>query len=405
MSSRIPTAVAEESRIALRKIYFLLGLGVMAWAPRFPELQDQLNLSASRFGFLLSFSSAGSIIAFSLMGHLVHAFGAKPVLYISGVFTYSAMVAVTLSNSPLVFQFTLILFSASVVGYNVALNSQSILIQNSLDRPVLGQFHGSWSAGAFLTSGFSGIVAPLISLQLHILTLALILLPLAAYQTSKLIDVKFDPAADDERPAKQSIPPIWKAPKLQWILSIGMTCGVLIEFTGADWITIYTHENLGVPTGPDAIPITVFMFAIIVGRLNTDRLAQAIGMDNLVRISGYVGFIGGAIAVAGSHVMKDIGVWQALLVATFGYFLAGLGTACMTPAFFSAGSRIKESPAAVTLSRMAMLNHVFVWNFKLLIAALAGAFGMQVALLIPALAILAVVVLAKYVKPETEVRT
>jgi MFS family permease len=405
MSSRIPTAIAEESRIALRKIYFLLGLGVMAWAPRFPELQEQLNLSASRFGFLLSFSSAGSIIAFSLMGHLVHAFGAKPVLYIAGVATYAAMVAVTLSNSPLVFQFTLILFSASVVGYNVALNAQSILIQNSLKRPVLGQFHGSWSAGAFLTSGFSGIVAPLISLQLHILALALILFPLAAYQTNKLVDVKYDPTQEDDRPVKQSVPPIWKAPKLQWILSIGMTLGVLIEFTGADWITIFTHEHLNVPTGPDAIPITVFMFAIIVGRLNTDRLAQAIGMDNLVRISGYVGFIGGTIAVAGSHFMRDIGVWQALLVATFGYFLAGLGTACMTPAFFSAGSRIKESPAAVTLSRMAMLNHVFVWNFKLLIAAMAGVFGMQVALLIPAIAILAVVALAKYVKPLSEIRS
>jgi MFS family permease len=405
MSSRIPTAVAEESRIALRKIYFLLGLGIMAWAPRFPELQEQLDISASRFGFLLSFSSAGSIIAFSLMGHLVHAFGAKPVLYISGVCTYSAMVVVTLSNSPLVFQFTLILFSASVVGYNVALNAQSILIQNSLNRQILGQFHGSWSAGAFLTSGFSGIVAPLVSLQLHILTLALILFPIATYQTKKLVDIKYDPAQEDKQQAKQSIPPIWKAPKLQWILSIGMTLGVLIEFTGADWITIYTHEHLNVPTGPDAIPITVFMFAIIVGRLNTDRLAQAIGMDNLVRISGYIGFIGATIAVTGSHFMRDVGIWQALLVATFGYFLAGLGTACMTPAFFSAGSRIKESPAAVTLSRMAMLNHVFVWNFKLLIAALAGAFGMQVALLIPAIAMLAVVVLAKYVKPSTEIRS
>lgn len=399
MSDLLAPEVAERSRIALRKIYFYLGLGVMAWAPRFPELQDQLNLSASRFGFLLSFSSAGSIVAFGLMGHLVHRWGAKPVLYLFGLFTYAAMVIVTLSSSPLLFQLTLILFSASVVGYNVALNAQSILIQNSLNRSVLGQFHGTWSAGAFLTSGLSGIVAPLISLQLHMFVLAAVLLPLSTYETTKLVERKSLTVPKLAESAKESIPPIWKAPKLQWILSIGMTSGVLVEFIGADWITIYTHEHLNVPTGPDAIPITVFMFAIIIGRLNTDRLARAIGMDNLVRISGYVGFIGGIIAIAGSHFLREIGVWQALLVAAFGYFLAGLGTACMTPAFFSAGSWIAQTPAAVTLSRMAMMNHVFVWNLKLLIAGLAGAFGMQIALLIPAVTMLLTVYLAKFVKP------
>lgn len=403
MINLIPVETAEKSRIALRKIYFLMGLGIMAWAPRFPELQEQLNLSASRFGFLLSSGTAGSILALSLMGHLVHVFGAKPILYISGVFTYTTMVIVTLSQSPIVFQITLILFSASIVAYGVALNAQSVLIQNSLNRPVLGQFHGSWSAGAFLTSGLSGIVAPLVSLQLHILVLALILFPIATYQTSKLID--FKPAEiSDELPNRQQIPPVWRAPKLQWLLSIGMTCGILMELVAADWITIYTHEHLSVPTGPDAIPITVFMLAIIIGRLNTDRLAQAIGLDNLVRISGYVGFIGGVIAITGSHIMRDVGMWQALLVAAFGYFLAGLGTACMTPAFFSAGSRINSSPAAVTLSRMAMLSHIFAWNFKLLIAALAAAFGMHIALLIPAFTLLAAVMFAKYVLAKPAVQ-
>lgn len=397
MINQIPPETVEKSRIALRKLYFLLGMGLLAWVPRFPELQEQLNLSASRFGFLLSSGSVGSIIAFSIMGHLVHAYGAKPVLYITGVSTYTAMGAITFSQSTLVFQIILILFAASIVGYNVALSEQSILIQNSLNRPVLGQFHAGWSAGAFLTSGFSGIIAPIIALQTHILMLALILFPISTYQIYKLHDFKPDIPIDSS-PIRQEIPPIWRAPKLQWILSIGMTCGVLIEFIGGDWITIYTHEHLNVPTGPDAIPITVFMLAIIIGRLNTDRMAAEIGMDNLVRISGYIGFIGGVIAITGSHFMRDVGIWQALLVIASGYFLAGLGTACIVPAFFSAGSRIIGSPAAVTLSRIAMLNTFFIWNFKLLIAALAAAFGMHIALLIPAFTLLVVVALAKYVK-------
>lgn len=400
MANLITIEQAEQSRKALLRIYFILGIGVMAWVPRFPELQDQLGISASYFGFLLSFGSGGAIVAYSVMGHLVHRWGSKPSMYLFGVLTYFLMVAITFSQSPFVFQILVTTFSAAVVAYNVALNAQTILIQRSLNRPVLGQFHGSWSIGALLTSGFSGIIAPLISIQVHMLVLALILLPIAHWQTTKLVDAKL--GKDEDGGIKlQSIPPVWRAPKLQWILSIGMTCGILIDVIGADWLTIYTHEHLGVPTGPDAIPITVFMLAVIIGRLNTDRLAQAIGMDNLVRISGYVGFLGGLVAIAGSHFMREIGIWQALLIATFGYFLAGLGTACMTPAFFSAGSFITSSPAAVTLSRMSMMNHVFIWNGKLLIAGIAGAFGMQYALLIPAFALLITVALAKYVKPPT----
>jgi MFS family permease len=400
MSENISLDQAERSRLALRRIYFILGIGVMAWVPRFPELQDQLGISASYFGFLLSFGSGGAIVAYSVMGHFVHRWGSKPAMYMFGALTYISMVAVTYSESPFVFQLLVTIFSAAVVAYNVALNAQTILIQRSLNRPVLGQFHGSWSAGALLTSGFSGIIAPLVPLQIHMLVLAIVLLPLAHWQTNTLIDAKSG-NAEIEESKPTSVPPIWRAPKLQWILSIGMTCGILIDIIGADWLTIYTHEHLGVPTGPDAIPITVFMLAVIIGRLNTDRLAQSIGMDNVVRISGYVGFLGGIVAIAGSHLMREVGVWQSLLVATFGYFLAGLGTACMTPAFFSAGSWITSTPAAVTLSRMSMMNHVLIWNGKLLIAGIAGAFGMQFALLLPAFALLVTVALAKYVKPPT----
>lgn len=398
MSNSVSVEQAERSRLALRRLFFMLGVGIMAWVPRFPEIQDQLGISTSYFGFLLSFGSFGAIVAYSVMGNFVHRLGAKVSMYLFGATTHFFMVAVTFSQSPLVFQVLVTVFTASIVAYSVALNAHTITIQRDVGRPIIGQFHASWSIGAFLTFGFSGIIAPLIPIQVHILVLALVLAPIAIWKTSQIIDVESVPDSQGEV-KRQSIPPIWRAPKLQWILSIAMTFGILTEVIGADWLTIYTHEHLGVPTGPDAIPITVFMLALIIGRLNTDRLAQAIGMDNVVRISGYVGFSGGFIAIAGSHFMREVGVWQALLVATFGYFLAGLGTASMTPAFFSAGSWITSSPAAVTLSRMSMMSHIFIWNGKILIAGVAGAFGMQVALLIPAFAMLLTVALARYVKP------
>ena len=70
----------------LRSTYFLFGFGIMALAPRFPELKANLHLGNGQFGSLLSTGSIGSIISLLTMGHVVHRYGNK-IIYFASVST------------------------------------------------------------------------------------------------------------------------------------------------------------------------------------------------------------------------------------------------------------------------------------------------------------------------------
>ena len=70
----------------LRYTYFLFGFGIMALAPRFPELKANLNLGNGQFGSILSTGSIGSIISLLTMGHVVHRYGNK-IIYFTSIIT------------------------------------------------------------------------------------------------------------------------------------------------------------------------------------------------------------------------------------------------------------------------------------------------------------------------------
>ena len=71
------TPAASRELKYLRALYFLFGVLIMSWLPRFPEVKVNLGLSNGAFGSLMSLSAVGSLISLFTVGHLVHNFGAK----------------------------------------------------------------------------------------------------------------------------------------------------------------------------------------------------------------------------------------------------------------------------------------------------------------------------------------
>lgn len=69
-------------RKVLAALFFLFGVEIIAWVPRFPEVKDNLGLSKGQFGTLLSASVIGSVIGLLTVGHIVHRFGTQKSWYI-----------------------------------------------------------------------------------------------------------------------------------------------------------------------------------------------------------------------------------------------------------------------------------------------------------------------------------
>ena len=67
----------------LKTLFFLFGIQIMSWVPRFPEVKANLQLSNGQFGSLLSLGSIGNLTSLLIVGHLVHKFGARQIMQIA----------------------------------------------------------------------------------------------------------------------------------------------------------------------------------------------------------------------------------------------------------------------------------------------------------------------------------
>ena len=55
------TLNAKKELNLLRVLFFLFGLGIMSWVPRFPEVKAALHLTNGGFGSLISSGAIGSV--------------------------------------------------------------------------------------------------------------------------------------------------------------------------------------------------------------------------------------------------------------------------------------------------------------------------------------------------------
>ena len=118
--------------MALTKtLFFLFGIGIMGWVPRFPELKANLGVNNGLFGSILSMGAFGSLAALLTIGHLVDHFGGKKMLMIGQTIlslAYISIINVTNLEAFLVLNI-LVGFSISMMHYwlYASLKSKSLL--------------------------------------------------------------------------------------------------------------------------------------------------------------------------------------------------------------------------------------------------------------------------------------
>jgi MFS family permease len=87
----------------IKGLFFLFGLLIMSWVPRFPEVKAHLQLTNGEFGSIVSMGAIGNIVALLSVGHLVHKYGALWMLHISSLLLSVSLIFLTHSTSSLVF--------------------------------------------------------------------------------------------------------------------------------------------------------------------------------------------------------------------------------------------------------------------------------------------------------------
>jgi fucose permease len=172
--------------------------------------------------------------------------------------------------------------------------------------------------------------------------------------------------------------------------AVFMLLAIQMEFSMADWATIYTRENLGSRPQYAALPYLVFLGFVSLGRLNIHRFTERYSNTQLLKFGALLGGGGYCIGVTLSHFLKDspeLAYWSFLLSLA----CSGLGSSFMAPLFINAAQERSAESYAVVIGQLGVLNNSMAFFAKALIAGVAQVAGLHIALLIPGLMLLSLV--------------
>src|SRR5690606_35039484 len=164
----------QKQRIALSAYFLLSGICFSSWASRIPTLKTNYNLSEEDLGNLLMIMPASAIIGIPLSGWLVAKFDSRTPLQIASVAFLLSLFALSWDLSLIGIAFALVIFSVALRIINIAINTQSLAIQEKFEKKIVGSFHGVWSIGGILGVLFSTIMLKYdISIFWHFLFIAI----------------------------------------------------------------------------------------------------------------------------------------------------------------------------------------------------------------------------------------
>lgn len=377
----------------LKLIFFLFGFLIMSWLPRFPEVKANLALSNGEFGSLISFSAIGSLVALFTAGHLVHNYGAKSVMRIAAISMAFSLILLSYTSSTLVFIISIIIHAVGISGFHVSINAQGFSFQDRTKRHVVTLLSGFWSSGALATAIVSGLLVDWVSLELHILVLALSVLLIMLVTITKLSESLVKPNQNSETDYK--ITDVFRGFKIDGLVSGALICAIFLEFSVGDWAAIFVKEDIGIKGGAHTLPYILFTFAMIAGRLTVHHLYSKFSMEFLVKSASLISGTSFLIGILATEIIGVDNKTISLIILSVTFAIAGLGSSFLGPSIMNAANIRSTSPSSVVIGQIGVINNIAVFIMRLVIAWTAQVFSLSLALLIPALLLLTVPYFAK----------
>ena len=380
----------------LGALFFVFGFSIIAWVPRFPEIKDNLNVSNGEFGSLLSVSAIGSLVSLFTVGQLVHRYGAKVLMMTSATLLFGSIATIVHLTSTWQFAVCNMAFGVGVSAFHISINSQGLHEQAPIGEKLIPRLHGLWSLGALSTAIFSGFLAGRVSLVLHIDILCAVAYVIVMVIVKKLGSALIKPS--DEVDEQYSVKALFSSFKIDWVMSIGMICAVMLEFASGDWSALFAKQELHMSAGPSAIPYVIFVLGMIFGRLFVHRVTEHISIATLIRTLTVVGGVSFITSVAMGRELSANHPAAALTVFSIGSLLGGLGVSFLAPTFMDAANRRSKAPGSVVIGQLGALNTALAFLCRGIIAWTAQLTSIGVALVIPSTMLMAVAFTAKAFK-------
>jgi MFS family permease len=386
----------EHELNLIKALFFLFGLLIMSWVPRFPEVKANLQLTNGEFGSLVSMGAIGNLVALLTIGHLVHKFGARWILHISSFLLGVSLVFLTHSTSSLIFLIFIIIQGGAISAFHIAVNAQGFFFQDRTKRHIVTLLSGFWSSGALITSIIAGLLVDRVALGTYSNFLAVLCFGLMTFIIYRITPslVKPDINPDSDHRARD----MFKGFVIDKQVSAALLLVIMLEYAVSDWAAIYVKEDMKIAGGIHTLPYILFTLAMIIGRLNLHNLLPRYSIDFLViraSVLSGLSFIIGILAV--SLVGTDNST-LVIIILSISFTIAGLGSSFLGPSVMNAANTRSKFPSSVVIGQIGLINISLVFFVRWVIAWTAQATSLTLGLLIPAIMLLIVPCFAKIFK-------
>jgi MFS family permease len=331
----------SPSRIAVKIIFFLNGFVHANYYSRLPRIQDQFNLDNGGIGLVLLSSSIGAILAMPFTGWLIIRNGSRRVTIFGAYFYCSLIPFVPWMPTLWALGILFFLLGVSAGMLDVAMNSQAVMVEKQLQKPIMTSFHALFSigmaAGAFAGAFFSKLQSGLFIHFATVSGLSLVVVFIARYYL-----------IHDKPETKTTEEPAFRLPNAAMV-SIGVIafCSMLGEGAMADWSTNYMENISHAEKALAPIGLSAFALAMTLGRTLGDGARIKFGDRSLMIACGLVATAGILIAILFTHPLATI----------CGFFVVGIGLSAVVPIAYSIAGHTKDLPPGVGLAMVTTVGY------------------------------------------------
>ena len=324
-----------------------------------------------------------------MVGHLVHSIGVKPIVFFSATGLFLSIGLVPHIQKPIYWLVLSILTAFFWVSFHIANNAQAIHRQEEVGELILPKLHGLWSLGALITSILAIAITPYVTLAWHIDVVVIAMWALTMYGIIK--STPYFIKKNEEADAFPNLSPIGiaKTFKFQPVIVIAMVLAMQTEFSIQDWSAIYVKDSLKMSASTSIWGYAVFISAMIILRFNAKRMVAKWSERELITKLPILGGVGFAVCILLGTWLSETNRILGFIVALVGFALAGFGSSILAPTIFAISFRKTSLPSSVVVAQLGLTQTIATFIAKVIIAWVAQATSVTVALMIPALMLLA----------------
>jgi hypothetical protein len=240
-----------------------------------------------------------------------------------------------------------------------------------------------------VTSILAIVITPFVTLAWHIgvIVAAMWMLTMFGVVRSTPYFIKKNEEAD----AFPNLSPIGiaKTFKFQPVIVIAMVLAMQVEFSTQDWSAIYVKDTLKMSASTSIWGYAVFISAMIILRFNAKRLAAKWSERELLTKLPILGGVGFAVCISVGTWLSETNRILGFTVALVGFALAGFGSSILAPTIFAISFRKTSLPSSVVVAQLGLTQTIATFLAKVVISWVAQVTSVTIALMIPALMLLA----------------